>query len=70
MHAWNLLVNISSISNILEDEINIETHPKYVKAQLKGRRLTKRRFKMDADLFKHDPIKFSFIPPKRNKELY
>lgn len=57
------------IFNILEDEINIYlTHPKYVKA-IKGKKTDKKDSKWICDLFKHDLIKFSFIPPKNIREL-
>ena len=56
------------IFNILEDEINIYlTHPKYVKA-IKGKN-DKKDSKWICDLFKHDLIKFSFIPPKEIRAL-
>ena len=57
------------IFNILEDEINVRlTHPKYVKA-IKGKKTDKKDSKWICDLFKHDLIKFSFIPPKEIREL-
>ena len=57
------------IFNILEDEINVHfTHPKYVKA-IKGKKTDKKDSKWICDLFKHDLIKFSFIPPKEIREL-
>lgn len=57
------------IFNILEDEINIYlTHPKYVKA-IKGKKTDKKDSKWICDLFKHDLIKFSFIPPKEIRAL-
>lgn len=57
------------IFNILEDEINVYlTHPKYVKA-IKGKKTDKKDSKWICDLFKHDLIKFSFIPPKEIREL-
>ncbi|MFR4835697.1 MAG: IS110 family transposase [Catenibacterium sp.] len=57
------------IFNILEDEINIYlTHPKYVKA-IKGKKTDKKDSKWISDLFKHDLIKFSFIPPKEIRAL-
>ena len=53
----------------LEDEINIYlTHPKYVKA-IKGKKTDKKDSKWICDLFKHDLIKFSFIPPKEIRAL-
>ena len=57
------------VFNILEDEINIYlTHPKYVKA-IKGKKTDKKDSKWICDLFKHDLIKFSFIPPKEIRAL-
>ncbi|MGX8834762.1 IS110 family RNA-guided transposase [Amedibacillus sp. YH-ame6] len=57
------------IFNILEDEINVFlTHPKYVKA-IKGKKTDKKDSKWICDLFKHDLIKFSFIPPKEIRAL-
>lgn len=57
------------VFNILEDEINIYlTHPKYVKA-VKGKKTDKKDSKWICDLFKHDLIKFSFIPPKDIRAL-
>jgi len=49
--------------NILEKEFNvILTHPKYVRA-IKGKKTDKKDSKWIADLFKHDLVKASFIPP-------
>lgn len=57
------------IFNILEDETNVHlTHPKYVKA-IKGKKTDKKDSKWICDLFKHDLIKFSFIPPKEIREM-
>lgn len=57
------------IFNVLEDEINVYlTHPKNVKA-IKGKKTDKKDSKWICDLFKHDLIKFSFIPPKNIREL-
>lgn len=57
------------IFNILEDEINVKlTHPKYVKA-IKGKKTDKKDSKWICDLFKHDLIKFSFIPSKEIRAL-
>lgn len=57
------------IFNVLEDEINVHlTHPKYVKA-IKGKKTDKKDSKWICDLFKHDLIKFSFIPPKEIRAL-
>lgn len=57
------------IFNILEGDIHIYlTHPKYVKA-IKGKKTDKKDSKWICDLFKHDLIKFSFIPPKEIRAL-
>lgn len=51
------------VFNILENECNVFlTHPKYVKA-IKGKKTDKKDSKWICDLFKHDLIKSSFIPP-------
>ena len=51
------------IFNLLEDSINVFlVHPKYVKA-IKGKKTDKKDSKWIADLFKHDLIQSSFIPP-------
>jgi transposase len=52
------------IFNILEDHVHvILTHPKYVRA-IKGKKTDKKDSKWIADLFKHDMVRSSFIPPK------
>lgn len=52
------------IFNILEDYIHvILTHPKYVRA-IKGQKTDKKDSKWIADLFKHDMVRASFIPPR------
>ncbi len=57
------------IFNILEDCIDVNlTHPKYVKA-IKGKKTDKKDSKWICDLYKHDLIKFSFIPPKEIRAL-
>lgn len=57
------------IFNILEDTVKVHlTHPKYVKA-IKGKKTDKKDSKWICDLFKHDLIKFSFIPPKEIRAL-
>lgn len=57
------------VFNILESSIKVRlTHPKYVKA-IKGKKTDKKDSKWICDLFKHDLIKFSFIPPKAIREL-
>lgn len=52
------------IFNILEDHVHvILTHPKYVRA-IKGQKTDKKDSKWIADLFKHDMVRSSFIPPR------
>ena len=51
------------VFNLLEDSINVFlVHPKYVKA-IKGKKTDKKDSKWIADLFKHDLVQSSFIPP-------
>lgn len=58
------------VYNILEFSCNIVlTHPKYVKA-IKGKKTDKRDAKWIADLFKHDLINGSFIPPADDLTRY
>lgn len=57
------------VFNALEGEIKVSVvHPKYTKA-IKGKKTDKKDSKWIADLFKHDLLKFSFIPPKEIREL-
>ena len=57
------------IWNILEPEIRLVlAHPKYTKA-IKGKKTDKKDSKWIADLFKHDLIPASFIPPKDIREM-
>ncbi len=59
------------VFNVLETEekMNIVlVHPKYVKA-IKGKKTDKKDSKWICDLFKHDLLKASFIPPKDIREL-
>lgn len=57
------------VFNVLEGEIKVfVVHPKYTKA-IKGKKTDKKDSKWIADLFKHDFLKFSFIPPKEIREL-
>lgn len=52
------------VFNILEDYIHVVlTHPKYVRA-IKGKKTDKKDSKWIADLFKHDMVRCSFIPPR------
>lgn len=57
------------VFNVLEGEIKVfVVHPKYTKA-IKGKKTDKKDSKWIAYLFKHDLLKFSFIPPKEIREL-
>ncbi|WP_423479769.1 IS110 family transposase [Ligilactobacillus salivarius] len=57
------------VFNILEEDMNIcLAHPKYVKA-IKGKKTDKRDAKWIADLFKHDLVASSFIPPLKIRQL-
>lgn len=57
------------VYNVLEDKINIcLTHPKYVKA-IKGKKTDKKDSKWICELFKHDLVRSSFIPPKAIRAL-
>ena len=57
------------IYNILERTCNIVlAHPKYVKA-IRGKKTDKRDAKWIADIFKHDLVSGSFIPPADIRQL-
>ena len=57
------------IYNILERTCNIVlAHPKYVKA-IRGKKTDKRDAKWIADIFKHDLVAGSFIPPADIRQL-
>ena len=57
------------VFNILEDECKVVlAHPKYVKA-IKGKKTDKNDAKRIADLFKHDLLEGSFMPPKDIRNL-
>jgi hypothetical protein len=57
------------VYNILETECNVVlAHPKYVKA-IKGKKTDKKDAKWIADLFKHDLLQGSFMPPKDIRDL-
>lgn len=59
------------VYNVLEEneKMNIVlVHPKYVKA-IKGKKTDKKDSKWICDLFKHDLVKGSFIPPKDIRAL-
>ena len=57
------------IHNILEPTCHVVvTHPKFVKA-IKGKKTDKRDAMWIADLFKHDLVRGSFIPPEDIRQL-
>ena len=57
------------IYNILEKDCNIVlAHPKYVKA-IRGKKTDKKDAKWIADLFKHDLVAGSFMPPTDIRQL-
>jgi len=57
------------VHNILEADFNVVvTHPKFVKA-IKGKKTDKKDAIWIADLFKHDIVRNSFIPPADIRQL-
>ena len=57
------------VHNILEKTCRVVvTHPKFVKA-IKGKKTDKKDAMWIADLFKHDVVSGSFIPPERIRQL-
>lgn len=55
--------------NVLEETCNIVlTHPKYIKA-IRSKKTDKRDAKWIADIFKHDLVSGSFIPPADIRQL-
>lgn len=57
------------IYNILEDEMDIcLAYPKYVKA-IRGKKTDKKDAQWIADLYKHDLVAGSFIPPAKIRQL-
>ncbi len=57
------------IYNVLEDEMDIcLAHPKYVKA-IRGEKTDKKDAQWIADLYKHDLVAGSFIPPAKIRQL-
>ena len=57
------------VYNILEPSCNVVlAHPKYVKA-IKGKKTDKKDAKWIADIFKHDLVSGSFIPPADIRQL-
>ena len=70
MSVWNRHASIGFVFNILEDHLHVFlTHPKYVKA-IKGKKTDKKDSKWICDLFKHDLVRFSFIPSKEIRALW
>ena len=56
------------IYNVLEGHVGVcLTHPKYVRA-IKGKKTDKKDSKWIADLFRHDLVRTSFIPPRDIRE--
>lgn len=57
------------VHNILEKDFRVVvTHPKFVKA-IKGKKTDKKDAQWIADLFKHDLVRGSFIPPEDIRQL-
>ncbi len=57
------------VHNILESTCNVVvSHPKFVKA-IKGKKTDKKDAQWIADLFKHDLVRGSFIPPEDIRQL-
>ncbi len=57
------------VHNILEKSCNVVvSHPKFVKA-IKGKKTDKKDAQWIADLFKHDLVRGSFIPPEDIRQL-
>lgn len=57
------------IHNVLEDSCHVVvSHPKFVKA-IKGKKTDKKDAQWIADLFKHDLVNGSFIPPRDIRQL-
>jgi len=57
------------VHNMLETSCNVVvTHPKFVKA-IKGKKTDKKDAQWIADLFKHDLVRGSFIPPADVRQL-
>ncbi|PWA04576.1 IS110 family transposase [Pueribacillus theae] len=57
------------VFNVLEDSCNITlAHPKYVKA-IRGKKTDQKDAKWIADLFKHDLVAGSFMPPLEIRQL-
>ena len=72
MYAWNQSTGKYwiAIYNILERTCNVVlAHPKYTKAIL-GKKTGKRDAKWIADIFKHDLVTGSFIPPADIRQLW
>jgi len=70
MFVWSLLGKYwIPIFNILESSCSVcLAHPKYVKA-IRGKKTDKKDAKWIADLFKHDLVVSSFMPPQEIRQL-
>lgn len=70
MSAWKAQVNIGSLFTIFWNLIAlfVLAHPKYVKA-IRGKKTDKKDAKWIADLFKHDLVAGSFMPPPDIRNL-
>lgn len=56
------------VFNVLEGHVRVVvTHPKYVRA-IKGKKTDRKDSKWIADLFRHDLVRTSFIPPREIRE--
>ena len=56
------------VFNVLEGHVRVVvTHPKYVRA-IKGKKTDKKDSRWIADLFRHDLVRTSFIPPREFRE--
>ena len=57
------------VFNVLEGHVEVVlTHPKYVRA-IKGKKTDAKDSEWIADLFRHDLVRSSFIPPREVREL-
>ena len=70
MSVWNLPVNTGSlfITSSKRGCSIVLAHPKYVKA-IRGKKTDKNDAKWIADLFKHDLVSGSFMPPADIRQL-
>lgn len=70
MSVWNLPVNTGSLFITSSKRVVRLSllHPKYVKA-IRGKKTDKKDAKWIADLFKHDLVAGSFMPPSDIRQL-